>query len=114
MRAEGEVKLFRKKRSLGKGEDDYIFTEVIVGVDNRLLNFAVVQFYRPQGRYYQIKKHDFSHGSCNVHKYYERLESREEVREERLTMGLFRRCKIDILDNWQDYRERYRKKYIEY
>lgn len=111
MRAE-EVRLFRRKSPLGTWDEDYIFTEVVVRAGKGLLNFAVVQLYRPQDRYYQIKKHDFSHGAYNVHKYYERPDSREEVPEERLTMELFRRCEIDILDNWLDYRERYRKKYI--
>ena len=112
MREENEVKFFRKKRPLGNGEEDYILTEAVIGSGKRLLNFVAIQLYRPQERDYQIKKHDFSHGIYNVHKYYERLDSREEIPEERLTMDLFKRCKMDIVENWFDCRERYRKKYI--
>lgn len=104
---------FRKIEGLGDGNTDLMFRESLYNEENRtLINFVVLQLFVHKGIHYQIKKHDFSHGAYNVHKYYENLDSREEFRNIPLTNELYHECRRDIKNNWLNYREKFVKKYL--
>jgi|SRR3989344_2165549 len=114
-----KIMAFEKWKILGEGNEDdskadLMKTEILMDTETKkMVNFAVIQLHNINGKMHQIKKHDFSHGTYNIHAYYEKLNDRKEYPEEILGHELFLRCKKDITDNWMEYRKRYARKYPE-
>ncbi len=106
------VECYRKTKPLNDGLTDLIVTEQLISENKKLVNFVVLQLYEKAGEIYEIKKHDYSEGTYNVHEYYASLSHRQEFPGEPLTKELYWRCKKDIQENWMEYGERYRKKYL--
>ena len=106
------IKYFTK-RPLNLEKTDFLFTEIILEEKTkRLINFAVLQLLELSEYSFQIKKHDFSHGSYNIHCYFEKLDDKKEFPDP-MSSQLYEACKKDIRENWFEYRERFRKKYLE-
>lgn len=107
-----QVYRFRKTKPLSNTLTDLILTEQLLDENKKLVNFVVLQLYENQGKVFEIKKHDFSEGVYNIHEYYASLFHRQEFSKEILSSELYWSCKKDIQENWFEYRERYRKKYM--
>ncbi len=107
-----QIHHFHKTKPLSKNLTDLILTEQLLNENKKLVNFVVLQLYEREGKVFEIKKHDFSEGVYNMHEYFVSLFHRQEFPEEMLSSELYWRCKRDIQENWKEYRERYRKKYL--
>ena len=104
---------FRKIKPLGTSLEDFLVTERQISENPRkLAGFVALQVFHHGENIHEIVKHDTAHGIYNIHKYYQRLEGKEEFQDEQITDTLFETAKKDILDNWKKYKENYVRKWL--
>lgn len=108
-----DIVYWKKLNRLPGALYDHIYTEVQYDSHSKkIVNFTVIQLIEYAEQTYEVKKHDCAHGKYHVHHYFEGPRVKATETTEPITSALYWQAKRDILENWQNYRERYIRKYL--
>ena len=108
------IVLWKKINRLPDSLYDHIFTEIHYEQDTKqITNFVVIQLLEHEEVTHEVKKHDCAHQKYHIHNYYEGPHTKVINTTEPVTAELYWRAKKDILENWEEYRKRYIRKYFE-
>ena len=107
------IKKFTNVKVLDEDSRCSFVTEIDFDVDKRIpIDFCFLLLFYKGETVHEVIKYDGAHGTCHVHKYFEKKESKGESclpsQIDNKALILFKR---DILENWSNYINQYKKKW---
>jgi hypothetical protein len=107
------LKKFTNVKVLDEDATCSLVTEIDFDVDKRVpIDFCFLLLFYKEEKVYEIIKYDGAHGTCHVHRYFEKKDSvGESCLPSQINSKSLLVFKKDLLDNWHDYVGSYRKKW---
>ena len=104
---------FKKHIPLDNGLNDFLITELVFDTESKkVVSFVVLQVYHFSEEVHGIIRFDTAHGVFHVHRFYKKLDHREDMPNNDISGKTFNVCRIDVKDNWKKYRSIFFKKWL--
>ncbi len=102
-----------KKKVLGIRPKCFLISDINFDVNQKKpVDFCLLLIFYKKEKVYEVIKYDGKHGVCHVHKYFEELNSLgKNCLPSEINSISIQFYKKDILNNWKEYLEKYRRKY---
>jgi hypothetical protein len=107
------IKKFSNSKILDEDAQCSLVTEIDFDIDNKIpIDFCFLLLFYKGEKVYEVIKYDGAHGKCHVHKYFEKKNSEgEECLPSQIDNKALITFKTDISDNWEEYINKYKKKW---
>ncbi len=108
------IKKFKKSKVLDNNSNIILKTEIEFNTKTKtIINFSIILVLFEKNYYYEIIKYDASHKYCHVHKFYENINDQgKPILPSQISPKAISYFKNDVLKNWKDYSEKYKRKWL--
>ena len=108
------IEHFEKKKPLNSSIEDFVVTTIDFDEDSkRIVSFSIMQVYLTGENKHEIIRFDTAHGARHVHRFYKRLDHKEEnPTGKEISRVAFDECRKDIEKNWKKYKAWYIAKWL--